>query len=166
MRLLLTLEIDGDPTPYTDYGYTKIDGTVVPDVVHAPNDSEFIEKVKNALEEFGYGFEVQTHLYNYFDLPHEREWVSQIEVSPQHVRWTVTQLLQNSIDFWPQTGYIIGMSKERNVLTSARDRMKKDLPPVVSEQELLEGVGQLAKSWGLDRNYTKVTQPLSFKNVS
>ena len=44
--------------------------------------------------------------------------------------------------------------------------MKKDLPPVVSEQELLEGVGQIAKTWGLDRNYTKGTQPLSFKNVS
>ena len=58
------------------------------------------------------------------------------------------------------------MIKERNVLTSARDRMKKDLPEVISEEELLEGVGQLAKSWGLDRNYTKVTQPLSFKNVS
>ena len=57
-------------------------------------------------------------------------------------------------------------NKERTVLTSARDRMKKDLPPVVSEQELLEGVGQIAKTWGLDRNYTKVTQPLSFKNVS
>tara|TARA_B100000809_G_scaffold130678_1_gene128521 strand:+ start:38 stop:214 length:177 start_codon:yes stop_codon:yes gene_type:complete len=58
------------------------------------------------------------------------------------------------------------MIKERNVLTSARDRMKKDLPEVISEEELLEGVGQLAKTWGLDRNYTKVTQPLSFKNVS
>ena len=44
--------------------------------------------------------------------------------------------------------------------------MKKDLPPVVSEQELLEGVGQIAKTWGIDRNYTKVTQPLSYKNVS
>ena len=58
------------------------------------------------------------------------------------------------------------MSKERTVLTSARDRMKKDLPPVVSQEELLEGVNQLAKSWGLDRNYSKVTQPLSFKNVN
>jgi len=58
------------------------------------------------------------------------------------------------------------MNKERELLTSARDRMKKDLPDVISEEELLEGVGQLAKTWGLDRNYTKVTQPLSFKNVS
>ncbi len=58
------------------------------------------------------------------------------------------------------------MSKERTVPTSVRDRMKQDLPPVVSEEELLEGVNQIAKTWGLDRNYTKVTQPLSFKNVS
>ncbi len=58
------------------------------------------------------------------------------------------------------------MNKERELLTSARDRMKKDLPDVISEEELLEGVSQLAKTWGLDRNYTKVTQPLSFKNVS
>ena len=58
------------------------------------------------------------------------------------------------------------MNKKRSVLTPIREELKKDLPPVVSEQELLEGVGQLAKTWGLDRNYTKVTQPLSYKNVS
>lgn len=58
------------------------------------------------------------------------------------------------------------MNKERTVLTSARDRMKKDLPPVVSEEELLEGVDQLRKSWGLDRYYTKITQPLTFRNVN
>ena len=166
MRIRLTLEIDGDPTPYTNYGYTKEDGTVVEDETFDPMDSDFIEKVKYALEEFGYGFEVQTHLYNYFDSPHEREWFSQICVNPGHIEWTVTQLLQNSIDFWPPIGYIIGMSKERTVPTSVRDRMKQDLPPVVSEEELLEGVNQIAKTWGLDRNYTKVTQPLSFKNVS
>ena len=85
MRIRLTLEIDGDPTPYTDYGYTKEDGTVVPDVVHDPNNSEFIDKVKYALEEFGYNFEVQEHLYNYFDSAHEREWVSQICVNPGHI---------------------------------------------------------------------------------
>jgi hypothetical protein len=85
MRIRLTLEIDGDPTPYTDYGYTKEDGTVVPDVVHDPNNAEFIDKVKYALEEFGYNFEVQEHLYNYFSTPHEREWVSQICVNPGHI---------------------------------------------------------------------------------
>ena len=86
MRIRLTLEIDGDPTPYTNYGYTKDDGTVVEDETFDPNDSDFIEKVKYALEEFGYGFEVQTHLYNYFDSAHEREWVSQLQVNPEHVR--------------------------------------------------------------------------------
>ena len=85
MRIRLTLEIDGDPTSYTDYGYTKEDGTVVPDVVHDPNDSEFTEKVKNALECFGYDFQIQEHLYNYFDSSHEREWVSQICVNPGHI---------------------------------------------------------------------------------
>ena len=58
------------------------------------------------------------------------------------------------------------MNKKRSVLTPIRDELKKDLPPVVSQEELLEGVNQLAKSWGLDRNYSKVTQPLSFKNVN
>ena len=58
------------------------------------------------------------------------------------------------------------MIKERKVPTPVRDELKKDLPPVVSEEELLEGVNQIAKTWGLDRNYTKVTQPLSYKNVS
>ena len=58
------------------------------------------------------------------------------------------------------------MNKKRSVLTPIRDELEKDLPPVVSQEELLEGVNQLAKSWGLDRNYTKVTQPLSFKNVN
>ena len=85
MRLRLTLEIDGDPTPYTNYGYTKEDGTVVEDETFDPMDSDFIEKVKYALEEFGYGFEVQTHLYNYFDSAHEREWVSQLYVNPESV---------------------------------------------------------------------------------
>ena len=85
MRIRLTLEIDGYPTTYTDYGYNKEDGTVVPDVVHDPNDSEFIDKVKNALECFGYDFQIQEHLYNYFDSSHEREWVSQICVNPGHI---------------------------------------------------------------------------------
>ena len=85
MRIRLTLEIDDDPTPYTNYGYTKEDGTVVEDETFDPNDSEFLEKVKYALEEFGYGFEVQTHLYNYFDSAHEREWVSQLYVNPESV---------------------------------------------------------------------------------
>ena len=49
MRLRLTLEIDGDPTPYTNYGYTKEDGTVVEDETFDPMDSDFIEKVKYAL---------------------------------------------------------------------------------------------------------------------
>ena len=44
------------------------------------------------------------------------------------------------------------MIKERNVLTSARDRMKKDLPPVVSSKELLKGVDLLRKIWGDKRN--------------
>ena len=58
------------------------------------------------------------------------------------------------------------MNKKRSVLTPIREELKKDLPPVVSEEELLEGVNQIAEMWGLDRNYTKVTQPLSYKNVS
>ena len=85
MRLLLTLEIDGDPTPYTDYGYTKEDGTKVPDVIFDPEESDFRDKVKYALEEFGYDFQIQEHLYNYFDSSHEREWVSQICVNPGHI---------------------------------------------------------------------------------
>ena len=44
------------------------------------------------------------------------------------------------------------MIKERNVLTSARDRMKQDLPPVVTEEELLEGIDLLRKTWGDKRN--------------
>jgi len=39
-------------------------------------------------------------------------------------------------------------NKEKTVLTSARDRMKEDLPPVVTEKELLEGVNLLRKTWG------------------
>ena len=58
------------------------------------------------------------------------------------------------------------MNKKRSVPTPIREELKKDLPPVVSEEELLEGVNQIAKTWGLDRNHTKVTQPLSFKNVN
>ena len=58
------------------------------------------------------------------------------------------------------------MNKKRSVPTPIRDELKKDLPPVVSQEELLEGVNQIDKTWGLDRNYTKVTQPLSYKNVS
>ena len=58
------------------------------------------------------------------------------------------------------------MNKKRSVLTPIRDELKKDLPPVVSQEELLEGVNQIAQTWGLDRHYTKVTQPLSFKNVN
>ena len=85
MRIRLTLEIDGDPTPYTNYGYTKEDGTVVEDETFDPMDSDFIEKVKYALEEFGYGFEVQEHLYNYFSTPHEREWVCQLYVNAGHI---------------------------------------------------------------------------------
>ena len=86
MKLRVTLEIDGDPTPYTNHGYTCEDGTVVEDVTFDPNDSDFVEKVKYALEEFGYNHEVQQHLYNYFSTPHEREWVSQICVNPESVR--------------------------------------------------------------------------------
>ena len=58
------------------------------------------------------------------------------------------------------------MIKERKVPTPVRDELKKDLPPVISTKELLEGVNQIAKTWGLDRNYTNLTQPLSFKNVN
>ena len=49
------------------------------------------------------------------------------------------------------------MNKKRSVPTPVRDELKKDLPPVVSQEELLEGVNQIAEMWGLDRNYTKVT---------
>ena len=91
---------------------------------------------------------------------------TRLDMTPTTKEWTVTQLLQNSIDFWHQIAYIIGMNKKRSVPTPIREELKKDLPPVVSEEELLEGVNQIAKTWGLDRNYTKVTQPLSFKNVN
>jgi len=41
------------------------------------------------------------------------------------------------------------MIKERKVPTPVRDELKKDLPPVISTKELLEGVNQIAKTWGL-----------------